>query len=148
MDECTYFICGNTWDLNTLWLCVLNKKNDFKDFETSFLLTFNLFKLHSLTFSKCFIMLHVFRKVLNQIFFSFFFSFSLFQLELCASNFCKNYGIWHSDMAVLYGNDAFPILVLSTRKKYSSFLKEFFIFQKICFKVKVLKMFKAFTYCP
>ena len=48
-------------------------------------------------------------------------------------------------MTVLYGNDAFSILVLSTKKRYSSFLKKVFVFQKICFKVKVLKMFKNFT---
>ena len=50
-------------------------------------------------------------------------------------------------MAVLYGNDAFSILVLSTKKRYSSFLKKVFVFQKICFKVKVLKTFKIFTDC-
>ena len=38
-------------------------------------------------------------------------------------------------MAVFYGNDAFWILVLSTKKRYSSFLKKVFVFQKICFKV-------------
>ena len=46
------------------------------------------------------------------------------------------------DMAVLYENDAVSILVLSTKKRYSSYLKKIFIFQKICFKVKVLKSFK------
>ena len=50
-------------------------------------------------------------------------------------------------MAVLYGNDAFSILVLSTKKRYSSFLKKVFVFQKIYFKVKVLKTFKIFTDC-
>ena len=50
-------------------------------------------------------------------------------------------------MAVLYGNDAFSILVLSTKKRYSSFLKKVFVFQKICFKVKVLKTFETFTDC-
>ena len=48
-------------------------------------------------------------------------------------------------MAVLYGSDAFSILVRSTKKRYYSFLKKIFVFQKICFKVKVLKMFKIFT---
>ena len=52
-----------------------------------------------------------------------------------------------SDMAVLSGNDAFSILVLSTKRWYSSFLKKSFVFQKICFKVKVLKTFKTFTDC-
>ena len=46
------------------------------------------------------------------------------------------------DRAVLYGNVAFTILVLLTKKRYSSFLKKVFLFQKICFKVKVLKTFK------
>ena len=52
-----------------------------------------------------------------------------------------------SDMVVLYGNDAFSLLVLSTKKRYSSFLKKVFVFQKICFKVKVLKTFETFTDC-
>ena len=50
-------------------------------------------------------------------------------------------------MAALYGIDAFSILVLSTEKRYSSYLKKVFVFQKICFKVKVLKSFKTFTDC-
>ena len=49
-----------------------------------------------------------------------------------------------SDMAVLYGN-VFLILMHSTKQRYSSFLKKVFVFLKICFKVKVLKMFKIFT---
>ena len=32
-----------------------------------------------------------------------------------------------SDMAVLYENDAFSILVLSTKKRYSSFFKKVFV---------------------
>ena len=51
-----------------------------------------------------------------------------------------------SDMAVLYWS-AFSILVLSTRKRYSSFLKRVFVFQKMCFKVKLLRSFKIFTDC-
>ena len=51
-----------------------------------------------------------------------------------------------SDMAVLYGNDAFSILVLSTKRRNSRFLKKVFIFQKICLKVKVLKSFKTEGY--
>ena len=39
----------------------------------------------------------------------------------------------------------FSILVLWTKKRYSSFLKKFFVFQKISFKVKVLKTFKIAT---
>ena len=50
-------------------------------------------------------------------------------------------------MAVLYGNDTFLILGLSTKKQYSSFLKKVFVFQKIYFKVKVLKTFETFTDC-
>ena len=48
-------------------------------------------------------------------------------------------------MVVLYGNDALSILVLSTKNLYSSFLRKKFVFQKICFNVKVLKTFKIFT---
>ena len=50
-------------------------------------------------------------------------------------------------MEVLYGNDALSILVLSTKKWYSSFLRKVFVFQKISFKVKVLKTLKIFTDC-
>ena len=46
-------------------------------------------------------------------------------------------------MAVLYGDVAFSILVLSTEKKYSSFCKRIDIFQKICFKVKVPNTFES-----
>ena len=50
-------------------------------------------------------------------------------------------------MAVLYGNDVLSILVLSTKKRPFRFLIKFFVFQKICFKVKVLKTFKISTDC-
>ena len=50
-------------------------------------------------------------------------------------------------MVVLYGNDAFSILVFSTKKRYSSFLKKVVVFQKICFKFKVLTTFKMSTNC-
>ena len=50
-------------------------------------------------------------------------------------------------MAVLHGKGAFLILVFSTKKRYSSFLKMFVIAQKICFKVKVLKTLKIYTDC-
>ena len=46
-------------------------------------------------------------------------------------------------MAVLYRNDTFSILVLSTNKQYSRFFKKVVVFQKICPKVKVLKTFKS-----
>ena len=39
----------------------------------------------------------------------------------------------------------FQILVLLTKKIYSSFLQKSFVFLKICFKVKVLKTFKIFS---
>ena len=52
-----------------------------------------------------------------------------------------------SDIAVLYENDASSILVLSTKKGYCTFLKRAFVFQKICFKGKVLKTFKISTDC-
>ena len=47
-----------------------------------------------------------------------------------------------SEMAVLCRNIAFSILLLSTKNRYSSFLKKLFVFQKVCFKVKVSKTFK------
>ena len=52
-----------------------------------------------------------------------------------------------SDMPGLHGDDAFSILVLSTKKRYSSFLKKVFIFQEISFKVKLLKTLKICTDC-
>ena len=53
-----------------------------------------------------------------------------------------NIGFWE---AVLCGNIAFSILVLSTKKRYSSLLKQVFVFLKICFKVEILKTFKIFS---
>ena len=50
-------------------------------------------------------------------------------------------------MTVFYGDDAFSILVLSTKKLYSSSLRKVFTFQKFCFKFKVLKLFKISTNC-
>ena len=47
----------------------------------------------------------------------------------------------------LYGNGAFSILVFSTKKRYSNFLKKVFVFQKICFNVNGLKTFKISTDC-
>ena len=41
----------------------------------------------------------------------------------------------------------FSILVLSTKNRCTSFLEKAFVFQKICFKVKVLKTFKVFSDC-
>ena len=51
------------------------------------------------------------------------------------------------DGAVLYGNITFLILVLSTEKRWSTFLKRVYDFQKICFKVEVLKTFKTASDC-
>ena len=48
------------------------------------------------------------------------------------------------DRAVLNGNDALSILKGSAKKRFSRFLKKIFVSQKICFKVKVLKMFETF----
>ena len=44
--------------------------------------------------------------------------------------------------AVLYGNVAFSIQVLSTKKRYPSLLKKVFVFKKIVFRVKVLRTLK------
>ena len=52
-----------------------------------------------------------------------------------------------SDRAVLYGNVAFSILVLSSKKNYSSLLKRVCVFQKICLGVEVLKSFKISSNC-
>ena len=50
-------------------------------------------------------------------------------------------------MAVLYGIDAFSILVPSTKKSVLQFFQKGFRFQKICFKVKVLKTLKISIDC-
>ena len=50
-------------------------------------------------------------------------------------------------MAVLYGDDAFLILVLSAKIFNSSFLKKVFVFHKIYLIVKILETFKIFTDC-
>ena len=49
------------------------------------------------------------------------------------------------ERAVLNGNLAFSLVVLSTKKQYSSFSKKLLVFQKTCFKVSALKTFKIFT---
>ena len=46
------------------------------------------------------------------------------------------------DKAVLYGNVAFPIIVRSSKKHCSSFLKKDLVSQKTCFKVKEIKTLK------
>ena len=55
---------------------------------------------------------------------------------------CLNIGFWYDSFVWKW-----CILVLSTKNRYSSFLKKFFVFQKICFTVKVLKSFKTSTDC-
>ena len=52
-----------------------------------------------------------------------------------------------SDSAVLYGNVALSILVLSTKKQCSNFLEKFFVFLKICCKVKVLNTLEIPSNC-
>ena len=52
-----------------------------------------------------------------------------------------------SDRAVLSGNDALAVLLFSTKKRYSNFLKNVFAFQKISFKVKLFKAFEAWSDC-
>ena len=52
-----------------------------------------------------------------------------------------------SDTAFLYRNVAFWILILSTKRLYSSVLKRACVFQKIHLKVKVLKTFKISSDC-
>ena len=49
------------------------------------------------------------------------------------------------DRAVLHGNNVFSVLVMSSKKQYSSFFK---ITSKICFKVTTLKTFKISSDCP
>ena len=49
------------------------------------------------------------------------------------------------DRAVLFGSFAFSIVVLSTKKRYSIFLRKVFILKEICFRAKVIKMFKIFN---
>ena len=49
------------------------------------------------------------------------------------------------DRAVLERNDGFSISVVSTKIWSSGFLKKVFVFQKICFKVNVLKALETFT---
>ena len=51
-------------------------------------------------------------------------------------------------MAVLFGNDALSIIVLFTKKQYSSFFEKSFRFaEKSVFKVKVIKTFKISIDC-
>ena len=62
--------------------------------------------------------------------------------------FCSHHPIClNIGRAVFNGNGVVLILVASTEKRYSSFLKKVFALQKICFKVKVLKTFETFIDC-
>ena len=56
---------------------------------------------------------------------------------------CLSIGNWYGNF---FGNEAFSILVLWT-KKTVPFLKKVLILQNICFKVKILKRLKIFTDC-
>ena len=67
---------------------------------------------------------------------------SYWQNSILCDSICLYIG---SDIAVLYGNGPFSILVLSTKKWNSSFLKTVFVLQKIC--LKLLKTFKILTDC-
>ena len=44
-------------------------------------------------------------------------------------------------------NVALSILILAIKKRYSSFLKRVCVFQKICFKIKILKTHKTSSDC-
>ena len=57
---------------------------------------------------------------------------------------CLNINFWYR---IFVWNIALSILVLATKKSWSSFLKRVCIFQKICFKVKIFKMFKISSDC-
>ena len=52
-----------------------------------------------------------------------------------------------SHRTVLYGNIAVSVVVLSTKNQYSGLLKKVSVFQKIYFKVKVLKTLKISSGC-
>ena len=70
---------------------------------------------------------------------------------------CLNIGFWYGSFAwkwyvfnmayCKYNRPWFSILVVLTKKPYSSFLKKVFIFQKISFKFEALKTFKITTDC-
>ena len=47
----------------------------------------------------------------------------------------------------MFGNVTFSILLFSTKKQYSSSLKKVFVFQLICFKVKISITFKISSHC-
>ena len=69
-------------------------------------------------------------------------------LHISRTPFPKNTPEWlllAFDSAVLHENNALSYRVLRTKKWYTSFLRKVLVFQKTCFKVKVLKTFKIPT---
>ena len=52
-----------------------------------------------------------------------------------------------SEKAALYQNDVFSILVCLTKKQYSNFLKKVLFFQKDCFTVRILQIFRTSSDC-
>ena len=73
-------------------------------------------------------------------------------LSFVIGSFCTHHSICllaslAAGMVVLYGNDPFSILMLSTKKRYYNFLKKVFVFQKICFNAKVLNTLKISADC-
>ena len=64
--------------------------------------------------------------------------------------FCTPHSIFLTlafERAVLFGNVTLSIVVLSAKKQYYIFHKKALFFQKIYFKVKVLKMLKISSDC-
>ena len=51
------------------------------------------------------------------------------------------------NVGFLWGTFALSNIILSTLKLYPSFLKKVFVFQRTCFKVKELNMFKISSDC-
>ena len=72
-----------------------------------------------------------------------FFVIDPFCTPFCTHSTSLNIGFWVD----LFGNETLSIWSFSTKKWYSSFLKKVFVSQKICFKVKVLKMFEISSGC-
>ena len=61
----------------------------------------------------------------------------------------KLHSLWqfHFIITILFVLTLVSDRVVSTKKRYSSFLRKVFVSQKICFKAKVLKKFETFTDC-
>ena len=73
--ECACFVCGNSWDLYTLWFSLLNKNQSLKVLKPHFYISILLTYITLVNFLNYFVMLHGFQKVVHWIFFSFSFSF-------------------------------------------------------------------------